>query len=272
MNRYQNMFHKLKSKKEGCLVPFLTIGDPSVESFLKIIDILIEEGIDAIELGIPFSDPLADGPIIQNANLRALKNGINIFKAFEIIQYIRKKYYTLPIGILVYANIIFHTKINMFYKLCKEIDIDSVLIPDIPIEEYFNFHKDIILDNISSIFICPPNANKILLKKISKIAKGYIYLLSRSGVTGHQDHINQPKINIIQQLKKYSTIPILQGFGIFHTSQILSSLSLGVDGIICGSVIIESIEKYQNNPEFMIQTIRKLIKKFKNATKNQLKY
>lgn len=267
MNRYKNMFKKLNLNKEGCFIPFITIGDPSVELFFKIIDIFVQEGADALELGIPFSDPLADGPIIQNANSRVLSNGINLSICFKIINQLRKKYPLLPIGILVYVNIIFNKKIINFYKLCENNGVDSVLIPDLPIEEYSKFHHDIVCKNVDSILVCPPNADDNLLKKISKQGKGYIYLLSRSGVTGIKNKICSPNINIINKLKKYNSVPIIQGFGVLKTNQIISSLSLGLDGVICGSVIIKLIEKYHNQNDIMLQKIKKLIKNLKNSTK-----
>ncbi|WP_343128360.1 tryptophan synthase subunit alpha [Buchnera aphidicola (Takecallis taiwana)] len=267
MLRYSHMFQKMKLLNEGCFVPFVTIGDPSISIFYRIIDTLIESGANALELGIPFSDPLADGIIVQNANLRALSNNITILQCFEILHVLRSKYPTIPIGILVYANIIFKQGIKKFYENCKYVDIDSVLIPDVPIEECKIFKKYAQENNISSVFICPPNANINLIKKIAEQSDEYVYLISRSGVTGHVQQTYDPNINIIKQLKKYHAAPILHGFGISKTSQIKKSLSLGTSGVICGSIIIALIDKYQNN-NILINKISELSRKLKNATKN----
>ncbi|QCI25985.1 tryptophan synthase subunit alpha [Buchnera aphidicola] len=267
MYRYNKMFQSIKLINEGCLMPFVTIGDPSIQTFYKIIDILVSAGINALELGIPFSDPLADGVIVQNANNRVLSQNITIKKCFTILKNIRQKYPTLPIGILVYANIIFNMGIEKFYEKCYKIDIDSVLIPDVPLEESNIFRKYAQKYNISEILICPPNANIAFIKKISKISTGFIYLIARSGVTGFIHQKNNPSIQIIKQIKQKTSTPILQGFGISTASQIKNSLLLGTNGVICGSIIINLIQKFQHNPEIMLKQIKNLTLKLKAATK-----
>ncbi|CAL4042644.1 Tryptophan synthase alpha chain [Buchnera aphidicola (Phyllaphis fagi)] len=270
MNRYKNIFQKLKLIQEGCFIPFITIGDPSEKLFFKIVDILIQSGADALELGIPFSDPLADGPIIQKSNLRALSLGTDMLKCFSIIKILRCKYPNLPIGILIYANMILNQKINQFYKLCQKCGIDSVLVPDLPIEEYVEFDKYAQLNNIFSILVCPPNANESLIYNIAMKGKGYIYLLSRPGVTGLTNKINYINKNIINKLKIHHSVPIIQGFGISETHHIISSLSYGTHGVICGSVIIQLIEKYYSQKNIMLKKIKNITKILKNATKNRL--
>ncbi|CAL4320765.1 tryptophan synthase subunit alpha [Buchnera aphidicola] len=267
MNRYQNMFKKLYTNNEGCFMPFLMIADPSIEIFYKIIDIVITSGANALELGFPFSDPIADGITVQKSSQRVLKNKISILNCFNIIQEIRIKYTELPIGILVYANIVFNKGIKHFFELCKKNGIDSIVIPDIPIEESKIFIKYAKLNNISYIFICPPNAEKKLIQHIALKSTEYIYLISRTGVTGLKNKFIKPNINIIQTIKKYNTIPILQGFGISSTKEIQKSLSYGTSGIICGSKIIQLIEKHKNDINILFQKITILIKKFKKATK-----
>lgn len=267
MYRYNVMFQNIKLINEGCLVPFVTIGDPSIDKFYEIIDVLISAGANALELGIPFSDPLADGIIVQNANSRALSTGITVLQCFQILKKIRNTYPNIPIGILVYANIIFRQGIKKFYEMCYKIGIDSVLIPDVPIEESQEFQKYAKQYDVSPVFICPPNANIELIKKIAQESKGYIYLISRSGVTGFINQAHDPNINIIHQLKEKTSTPILQGFGISKTLQIKKSLLSGTSGIICGSIIIELIEKFANNSNIMLEKIRSLIIKFKLATK-----
>ncbi|WP_343153140.1 tryptophan synthase subunit alpha [Buchnera aphidicola] len=269
MSRYKNMFnYQKKLRNEGMFVPFITVGDPSFDIFLKIVDALIKKGANALELGIPFSDPMADGPIVQNANLRAFKAGINIQSCFSLIFKIRDKYPNIPIGILVYANIIFKYKISNFYTKCNNIGIDSILIPDVPIEESLPFYEESLKNNISQIFICPPNANEIFLKKISSYAKGYIYILSRPGVTGiHQKSYSINK-DMITKLKKYSSIPLLQGFGIHKTEEIKNSIKMGMSGVICGSILIKIIEKYSTETKTMIKKIKEKTEFLKLSTKN----
>lgn len=267
MNRYQILFDKLNLKKEGCFIPFVTLGDPSLEISLKIINILIKNGADALELGIPFSDPVADGIVIQKANARALSSGITLKKCFTTLSILRKNNPILPIGLLTYANIIFNKGIENFYIWCKQVGIDSILIADLPIQESKDFYKPAILYNINPVFICPPDADENLIRDIAVYSKGYTYLLSRSGVTGINQYKEKSLKTLIKTLKKYHSPPIIQGFGISNIAQIKKSILSGTSGVICGSIIIKVIEKYSNNLEQMYLNLIELTKNLKNATK-----
>ncbi|XBC42018.1 MAG: tryptophan synthase subunit alpha [Buchnera aphidicola (Kaburagia rhusicola rhusicola)] len=267
MNRYQKLYKTLIPFKHGCFIPFVILGDPSINTSLKIIDILIENGADGLELGIPFSDPLADGKIIQNANLRAFSSGISIYKCFKMLHDIRKKHKTIPIGLLSYANLIFKFGIKDFYLKCSNMDIDSILIADLPIEESYSFRKYAKICHISPVFICPPDAEQNIIKKIAKYSTGYIYLLSRSGVTGIDNEIIVPPLYLINKLKKITNVPIIQGFGISNTKQIKQIILSGISGIICGSIIIQLIEQYCHDEEKLIQKIKNLSLSLKKATK-----
>ncbi|XZR52766.1 MAG: tryptophan synthase subunit alpha [Enterobacteriaceae bacterium] len=266
MDRYKKTFKNLKNKKQGAFIPFLMLGDPNFEISIKIIEFLILQGADSLELGIPFSDPLADGIIIQNSVLRSFISGITLEKCFKIISIIRKKYNNIPIGILTYANLVFYRGINNFYYNCKKIGVDSLLIADLPLEESKLFIKYSTINNIKQVFICPPNSDDNLLKKISNNSKGYIYLLSRPGVTGTEKKINKPNINIVNKLIKYNSSPIIQGFGIFKPSQVSYAIKLGISGVICGSAIIKIIEQNNINLKKMFKKLNKFTKIMKKAT------
>jgi len=261
------MFEKLSLSKEGCFMPFVVIGDPSLEMSLKIIETLIANGADSLELGLPFSDPLADGPTIQKANLRSLSQKNTFLQCFDLIQKIRKNNPNLPIGILLYANLIYNYGIKNFYQKCSQCDLDSVLIADVPIEEYKSFYIIANENNIDSIFICPPDAEDILLSKIALYAKGYIYLLSRAGVTGTEKTTTSLSNKFIEKVKKYNSLPLLQGFGIKSSIQVRESIARGSNGIICGSEIIKIIEKNFDKKELMLNKIKNFAMKLKKATK-----
>ncbi len=141
MERYETLFAQLKNRQEGAFVPFVTLGDPGPEQSLKIIDALIEGGADALELGIPFSDPLADGPTIQGAALRAFAAGVTPAQCFEMLAAIRQKHPTIPIGLLMYANLVFSPGIDAFYAQCARVGVDSVLVADVPVEESAPFRQ-----------------------------------------------------------------------------------------------------------------------------------
>ena len=161
MERYDNLFAQLKARKEGAFVPFVTLGDPNPEQSLKIIDTLIAAGADALELGIPFSDPLADGPTIQNATLRAFASGVTPTQCFEMLAAIRHKHPTIPIGLLMYANLVFNRGIDAFYAECARVGVDSVLVADVPVEESAPFRQAAMRHNVAPIFICPPSSTTL---------------------------------------------------------------------------------------------------------------
>ncbi|WP_343184206.1 tryptophan synthase subunit alpha [Buchnera aphidicola (Ceratovacuna keduensis)] len=265
--RYNNLFINLKKNNEKCFIPFIVLGDPNFETSLNIIDNIIKNGADAIEVGIPFSDPFGDGPIIQNANLRAINSKITVSKCFKILKILRKKYFKIPIGLLTYANIVFCNGIKNFYKKCYEVGLDSILIVDVPVEESSVFYKHSLKNKVSQIFLCPPNVEDYTLNKIIKMSNDYIYIISKPGVTGIFNNKIFNTDTISNRIKKISDIPLIQGFGIYSKNQIKNILKSKIDGVICGSIIVNQIEKYLHNKNKIIKKINNLIKKFKESTK-----
>jgi len=266
MERYQHAFEKLQARKEGAFVPFVTLGDPSPEQSLKIIDALIEAGADALELGIPFSDPLADGPTIQNAALRAFAAGVTPTQCFEMLAAIRQKHPTIPIGLLMYANLVFNRGIDEFYALCAKVGVDSVLIADVPIEESAPFRQAAMRHNVAPIFICPPNADDVLLREIATHGRGYTYLLSRAGVTGAETRAQLPLHHLVEKLTELGAAPSLQGFGISEPSQVKDAIDAGAAGAISGSAIVKIIEKNLDKPDVMLTELKAFVQSLKTAT------
>ncbi|WBU51407.1 tryptophan synthase subunit alpha [Kosakonia pseudosacchari] len=266
MERYDNLFKQLNARKEGAFVPFVTLGDPSPEQSLKIIDTLIEAGADALELGIPFSDPLADGPTIQNATLRAFAAGVTPSQCFEMLAAIRQKHPTIPIGLLMYANLVFSRGIDEFYAQCAKVGVDSVLVADVPIEESAPFRQAALRHNIAPIFICPPNADDDLLRQIASYGRGYTYLLSRAGVTGAENRAALPLHHLVAKLTEYHAAPALQGFGISAPDQVSAAVEAGAAGAISGSAIVKIIEKNLANPTAMLAELKAFVQSLKGAT------
>lgn len=267
MERYASLFTQLNDRKEGAFVPFVTLGDPSVEQSLKIIDTLIEAGADALELGIPFSDPLADGPTIQEATLRAFAAGVTPSQCFEMLALIRQKHPTIPIGLLMYANLVFNKGIDEFYAQCEKVGVDSVLVADVPVEESAPFRAAALRHNIAPIFICPPNANDELLRQIAANGRGYTYLLSRAGVTGAENRAALPLHHLVEKLQEYNAPPALQGFGISAPEQVTGALEAGAAGAISGSAIVKIIEKNVAAPEQMLSELKAFVSAMKAATR-----
>ena len=267
MERYENLFAQLKDRKEGAFVPFVTLGDPSVEQSLNIIDTLIEAGADALELGIPFSDPLADGPTIQEATLRAFAAGVTPTQCFEMLALIRQKHPTIPIGLLMYANLVFSKGSDEFYAQCEKVGVDSVLVADVPVEESAPFRQAALRYNEAPIFICPPKADDDLLRQIASYGRGYTYLLSRAGVTGAENRAALPLHHLVEKLKEYNAAPPLQGFGISSPEQVTGAIEAGAAGAISGSAIVKLIEKNVANPGQMLTELKAFVTAMKAATR-----
>lgn len=267
MERYDNAFAQLKARKEGAFVPFVTLGDPGPEQSLKIIDTLVEAGADALELGIPFSDPLADGPTIQNATLRAFAAGVTPTQCFEMLAAIRQKHPTIPIGLLMYANLVFSRGIDEFYAQCAKAGVDSVLIADVPVEESAPFRQAALRHNVAPIFICPPNADDELLRKIASYGRGYTYLLSRAGVTGTEHRAALPLHHLVEKLTEYHAAPPLQGFGISSPEQVTAAIGAGAAGAISGSAIVKIIENNLDKPALMLEELATFVRAMKAGTR-----
>ncbi|WP_394201072.1 tryptophan synthase subunit alpha [Shewanella waksmanii] len=265
-NRYQAAFAALKQQNRGAFVPFVTLGDPSVEVSLKIIDTLVENGADALELGFPFSDPLADGPVIQGANLRSLASGTTPSQCFEMLATIRAKYPQLPIGLLLYANLVYANGIDTFYAKASEAGVDSVLIADVPVEEAQPFIDAAIAHHIDPIFIAPPNADSTTLKQVSEQGRGYTYLLSRAGVTGTESKAGMPINDILAKLAQYDAPPPLLGFGIAEPKQVKAAIEAGAAGAISGSAVVKIIEAHQHDEAKMLAALASFTADMKAAT------
>ncbi|HBO22977.1 MAG TPA: tryptophan synthase subunit alpha [Providencia sp.] len=266
MERYTQLFQRLENKNQGAFVPFVTLGDPDAELSLKIVDALISGGADALEIGIPFSDPLADGPTIQNANLRAFKSEITPTICFELLKRIREKHSEIPIGLLVYANLVFSNGIENFFIRCQEAGVDSVLIADVPMSESKPFRDAALKHDIAPIFICPPNGDDALLQNIGQHSRGYTYLLSRAGVTGTEKRAEMPLTHLIDKLKQYNAAPALQGFGISEPEQVAQAIKNGAAGAISGSAVVKIIENNLNRPDVMLAELTQFVSNMKSAT------
>ncbi|KAB2826438.1 tryptophan synthase subunit alpha [Aliivibrio finisterrensis] len=266
MDRYQDLFAKLADKNQGAFVPFVTIGDPNPELSYQIMETLIEAGADALELGIPFSDPLADGPTIQGANIRALDSQTTPTICFELISKIRAKYPETPIGLLVYANLVFANGINTFYAKCQQAGVDSVLIADVPTNESEEFRASALKHNVHPIFIAPPSASDETLETVAKLGGGYTYLLSRAGVTGAETKAGMPVAQLLERLNQFDAPPAILGFGISEPAQVEEAIKAGAAGAISGSATVKIIEQYQDNSTVLLEALSSFTTAMKLAT------
>ena len=273
MSRYEKLFEKLKDKNEGAFVPFAVLGHPTLEDSEKILDTYIESGADALEVGIPFSDPGADGPVIMTADRRALNNGANTPRCFEIVRKIRAKHPDTPIGMLMYINLVYRPGIENFFGMAAEAGVDSVLIADVPVEMFESdglpWAKAAEENGIDLIFIAPPNASDDEVRKIARYSKGYIYLVSRTGVTGAGQEAGHPVARVVNMLKEMKAPPAMLGFGISQPEHVREAIKHGAAGAITGSALVKIIEENLDDKEKMLSLLREKVSSLKAATRSQ---
>jgi len=266
MNRYEMMFAKLAKKNQIAFVPFTLMGDPDAETSLAVIESLIKGGADALELGIPFSDPVADGPTIQSAGVRAQSSHIRPSDCWNLIRKLRIHHPDIPIGLLVYVNLVYKPGIENFYRLAFEAGVDSVLIADVPMLEAAPFAKAAEENGILPVFIAPPNADEARLRQIAEKTRGYTYVVTRTGVTGTDQTMSNHNEIVIQQLKTFGAAPPVLGFGISKPEHVHQAKEMGADGAISGSAVVKIIEKNLDNPEQMKAELEAFVRMMKEAT------
>ena len=237
-------------------IPFITCGDPDLETTAKVVREAVANGADLIELGIPFSDPTAEGPVIQGANIRALKGGVTTDKVFDLVRELRQDV-TVPMVFMTYANVVFSYGADKFISTCKEIGINGLILPDLPYEEKDEFLpqcKKYGVDLIS--LIAPTSENRIAM--IAKEADGFIYLVSSLGVTGTRSEINTDLKSIVDVIRQNSSVPCAIGFGISTPEQAKKMADIA-DGAIVGSAIIKIIEQYgKDAPKYVGEYVKSM--------------
>lgn len=273
MSRYDNLFEALSG--EGAFVPFIMLGAPSPEVALEIVRAAVAGGADALELGVPFSDPVADGPTIQASHIRALENGATVDAAIEQIKTIRAEFPELPIGMLIYGNVPFTRGVENFYQEFHDAGADSILLPDVPVREGAPFIAAAAKANIEPIFIAPAQASEKTLAGVAKNSKGYIYAISRDGVTGTEKASETRGLDeVVANVKRFGGAPILLGFGISTPQHVADAIAAGASGAITGSAITKIIEKHvsrETGTDIDVEALKKEITDFvasmKAATK-----
>ncbi|MBS91905.1 MAG: tryptophan synthase subunit alpha [Rickettsiales bacterium] len=241
-NRIEKKFLELEKKKEKALVCFVTSGDPDLKTSQKIINTLPKSGADIIEIGIPFSDPMADGPTIQKSSLRAIKSGINLKKTFDIVKEFRKRDNSTPIILMGYFNPIFQFGLTKFFLEGYKNGVDGLIIVDLPPEEDDLIRKHTKKFNIHNIRLLTPTTSTKRIRKISESSKGFLYYISIMGITGtKKPSIDSVKVSV-NKIKKITDLPIIVGFGINDPEQI-SQINTFADGCVVGSAIVKLIEE-----------------------------
>ncbi|MBF0697759.1 tryptophan synthase subunit alpha [Actinomyces bowdenii] len=245
MSRYPQMFRSLDERREGAFVPFVMVGDPTASASEAIIEALIEGGADALELGVPFSDPVADGPTIQRAHIRALEAGVDFDACLEVVGRVRSRHPELPIGMLIYGNVPFALGLEAFYARCVAVGIDSVLLPDVPVRESAPFSAAAADAGVDAVYIAPPSAADHTLDAVAGASRGYIYAVSRVGVTGTEHASSTVGLaQAVERLRGAGAAPVMLGFGISRPEQVAEAIAAGADGAISGSATVQIIEAH----------------------------
>ena len=266
MTRYESMFARV----DGAFVPFLMLGDPEPATSVELVRALVRGGADALELGIPFSDPVADGPVIQAAATRALASGTRASDAWDIIATIRAEHPELPVGLLVYANLVLHDSADVFYRRAACAGVDSVLVADLPLREAAPVDAIAEHHGIAPVHIAPPNADRNRLAAIARASKGYVYVTSRSGVTGVDECLHEGSRQIMADLRDAGAPPALLGFGISRPAHVRQAIELGAAGAVSGSAVVRRVEGNLHDRGKMMESVEGFVREMKAATGAQV--
>jgi tryptophan synthase alpha chain len=262
MNRIDIRFAALKKNNRKALIPFITAGDPSPEQTVPLLHALVAAGADVLELGVPFSDPMADGPTIQRASERALKKGVTLRSVLAMVAEFRKQDSATPVVLMGYGNPIEAMGWDVFAQRCAEVGVDGVLTVDFPPEESHDAFEHLQRHNIAPIFLLAPTTNEVRIQHVAKLARGYVYYVSLKGVTGSGSIDLSAIEEKMPQLRKHIKLPIGVGFGIRDavTAKAVAKLC---DGVVVGSRIVQEIE--DSTAQNVMENVGKLVSELGRA-------
>jgi len=256
MSRYAALF----ARGEGVFGAFVMLGDPGLEASAAILDELVAGGADMIEVGIPFSDPIADGPVIQAAAARALAAGVRPADCFALIRGFRARHPEVPVGILTYANLVLARGADRFYRAAREAGADSVLVADVPLGEAEPFVAAARAWGVAPVLIAAANTPPERLRRIARLGQGYTYCVARPGVTGADEEIRLDHDEMLAVLGEAGAPPPIFGFGISRRAHVRAALEAGAAGVISGSAIVERVARGEN--------VRGIVAAMKEATRS----
>lgn len=268
MTLINKTFSLLKKRNEGGLIAYVTAGDPNPSYTTKIVQALIKGGADIIELGIPFSDPIADGRTIQSAAVRALNAGTTPNTVLRIAKQIKVKN-RIPIVILTYFNPIFRKGLENFFQSAKTSGVDGIIVPDLPVEEAYEYKELAQTYELDTIFLAAPSTSDKRLKKILKYTSGFLYLVSVFGVTGAREELKSNSVKLITRISQVTSrnrTPLAVGFGVSKPQHIKTILNSGANAAIVGSAFVNIIKEKKNHTKDMLKTLEKYALELKQAT------
>src|SRR5262245_23876720 len=249
MSRIREKFGELKNSGRGGFIPFITAGDPDLTTTERLLLELAKAGADIIELGVPFSDPVADGGVIQRASERALRNGVSVYDALACAKNVRRSI-DVPIVLLSYFNPLLQFGPEPFALAAREAGVDGVLITDLIPEEAEAWTQNLLQHRLDPIFLVAPTTSDKRLAQIVQQAHGFIYAISRAGVTGERDEMTRDAEALVKRVRSVSNLPVAVGFGISSPEQVRSVWSFA-DAAVVGSAIVKQIEKFGSSPDLV---------------------
>jgi len=238
------------------LVAYVTSGDPDLATTRDVVLAAIQAGASVIELGVPFSDPVADGPVIQRASERALKHGTSLDQVLKLAAEIRESSQSVGLIIFSYLNPMLQMGLDKFCKIARLAGVDGVLATDLPVEEADFYLAEIRKNDLAPIFLAAPTSTDARLKRIARVSQGFVYAVSRTGVTGQRNQISDDAQTLVRRLRKFTKLPIAVGFGI-STAQQFAAVGKYAEGAVVGSAIVETIER---NPGREAESVGEFIK------------
>jgi tryptophan synthase alpha chain len=241
MTRIQRKLQQLKSDGKKAFIAYITLGDPDLESTSQLVLALERAGVDIIELGVPFSDPLADGPVIQRASERALRNGFTLRKGLGLVSELRKRT-ELPLVLFSYYNPLFSYGFESLARQARTEGVDGFLITDLSVEEAQAPVGILRETGLDTIFLAAPTSTQRRIEAIAHFSSAFIYAVSRTGVTGMQNSVSEEVVPLVARIRAHSDLPVVVGFGISHPGQV-REIDLHADGVVVGSAIVRCIEK-----------------------------
>ncbi len=267
----EEKFRQLKSRGEGAYMPHVYYGDPNEEFSIELIKTLVENGADMLEFGVPFSDPIADGPTFIAACERALRGGMTPTRCIEGVRKLRKAGVDVPIILTTYYNIPYVMGLEKFTKTVKEAGVQGLIIPDLPIEESDELLRFAEKSNIRVIFQVAPTTSDERLEKIVSAASGFLYVVNVEGVTGARESLLESTVNLLKKVRARTDVPLMAGFGISKGEHAAAMVSNGADGVITGSAVAKIYSKNLKSPEKTLQEIAKFAAEMKQACKERNK-
>jgi tryptophan synthase alpha chain len=267
MSAIEAKFRELRRKNEGALIAYVMAGDPAPKHTVTIVDALIAGGADIVELGIPFSDPIADGPTLQRAAVRALEAGTTPRKVFDVARAI-KSAHDVPIVVMTYYNIVHRMGVEAFCRAAEQSGVNGVIAPDLPVEEAAPYKEAATRYGLDTIFLAAPSTSEARLEKLLNASSGFLYLVSANGVTGARETVQDESIAFIKRTASIiqGRAPLAVGFGLSLPSHVRQVIDNGANAAVVGSTFAEIVEQNLDDSDKMLKMLRECAQKLKGST------